>query len=98
MNELAAVKDGLDPAIIDVVRNRKSTGDLPEKDAALIDFAHELFRAHYVTPPTYSRAVKAFGEANLVALVRVLSQHAQETALLAAFDQHLPAGQAPLLP
>ena len=98
MNELAAVKDGLDAAVIDVVRNRKSTAGLPENDAALIDFARELFRVHYVTSPTYSRAVKAFGEGNLVALVRVLSQHTQEAALLAAFDQRLPAGQKPLLP
>lgn len=98
MNELAAIKDGLDPAIVDVVRNRKPTDGLPENDAALIDLARELFRAHYVTSPTYSRAVKAFGEGNLVALVRVLSQHTQEAALLAAFDQRLPAGQKPLLP
>ncbi len=98
MNELAAVKDGLDPAVIDVVRNRKPTAGLPENAAALIDFARELFRAHYVTSPTYSRAVKAYGEGNLVALVRVLGQHTQEAALLAAFDQRLPAGQKPLLP
>ena len=71
---------------------------MPEKDAALIDFARELFRAHYVTSPTYSRAVKALGEGNLVAIVRVLSQHSQEAALLAAFDQRLPVGQKPLLP
>lgn len=98
MNEIAAVKDGLDPAVIDVVRNRKSTVGLSEKDAALIDFARELFRAHYVTAPTYSRALKAFGEGSLVALVAVLSQHTIEAALLAAFDQRLPVGQKPLLP
>jgi len=98
MNELAAVKDGLDPAVIDVVRNRKPTTGLPENDAALIEFARELFRAHYVTSPIYSRAVKTFGEVNLVALVRILSQHTREAALLAAFDQCLPAGQKPLLP
>ena len=27
-----------------------------------------------------------------------LAQHAREATLLAAFDQHLPAGQKPLLP
>jgi 4-carboxymuconolactone decarboxylase len=98
MNELAAVNEGLDPEIIDVVRYRKPTAGLPENDAAVIEFARELFRAHYVTSPTYSHAIKAFGEGNLVALVRVLSQHTQESALLAAFDLRLPAGQNPLLP
>jgi hypothetical protein len=34
----------------------------------------------------------------LVDLVNVMGQHAQEAALLAAFDQHLPVGQRPLLP
>jgi hypothetical protein len=44
------------------------------------------------------RAVKLFGERDLVDLVDVMAQHSREAALLAAFDQHLPAGQKPLLP
>ena len=96
INELAAVKDGLEPAVIDVVRNRKPTAGLKEKDASLIEFGRELFAKHEVASETYARVVKVFGEQNLVDLVEVMGQHASEATLLAAFDQHLPASQPPL--
>jgi len=96
INELAAVKDGLERAVIDVVRNRKPTVGLKEKDASLIEFGRELFAKHDVASETYARVVKVFGEQNLVDLVEVMGQHASEATLLAAFDQHLPASQPPL--
>jgi 4-carboxymuconolactone decarboxylase len=96
VNEAAAVKDGVDPSVIDVVRNRKTVAGLVEKDAGLIEFGREMFAKHYVAAPTYSRVVKFFGERNLVDLVAVMGQHAGEATMLAAFDQHLPKGQAPL--
>jgi len=96
INELAAVKDDLEPAVIDVVRNRKPTAGLKEKDASLIEFGRELFAKHEVASETYARVVKVFGEQNLVDLVEVMGQHASEATLLAAFDQHLPASQPPL--
>jgi len=96
INELAAVKDGLEPAVIDVVRNRKPTAGLKETDASLIEFGRELFAKHDVASETYARVVKVFGEQNLVDLVEVMGQHASEATLLAAFDQHLPARQPPL--
>src|SRR5579863_3441392 len=98
VNELAAVKDGLEPAIIDVVRSRKPVAGLAERDACVVEFGRELFGKHNVSSETYARAVKIFGERDLVDLVDVMAQHAREAALLAAFDQHLPAGQKPLLP
>jgi len=45
----------------------------------------------------YARVVKVFGERDLVDLVAVMGQHASEATMLAAFDQHLPVGQAPSL-
>jgi 4-carboxymuconolactone decarboxylase len=96
VNELAAMKDGLEPKVIDVIRNRKPTAGLAEKDASMIEFGRELFANHNVTAATYARAVNNFGEAHVVNLVAVMGQHAGEEIMLAAFDQHLPEGQAPL--
>ena len=59
-------------------------------------FGREMFAKHFVTAATYARVVKIFGERDLVDLVTVMGQHAGEATMLAAFDQHLPAGQAPL--
>ena len=98
INELAAVEGGLAPAVIDVVRNRKPTEGLAEREACLIEFGRELFQKHVVSAETYARAVKVFGERDLVDLVRVMGAHTREAAMLSAFDQHLPEGQRPLLP
>ncbi len=96
VNELAAAKHGLEPKVIDVIRGREPTTGLNEQYASLIEFAREAHSKHYVTTATYARAVKTFGERNLVALVQVMGQHAGEAVVLAAFDQQLPEGQAPL--
>lgn len=96
VNEPAALKDGLDPGVIDVIRKRQPTTGRSDKDATLIEFGRQLFDRHYVTAATYARAVKIFGDRDLVDLVSVMGQHAGEEVMLAAFDQHLPKGQAPL--
>jgi len=98
MNEMVALKDGLDPLTIDVVRRGQPTDGLGEREAALIEFGRELFGRHYVTPATYARTVRPFGERDLVDLVALMSQHASDAMMLTAFDQHLPAGVAALLP
>jgi 4-carboxymuconolactone decarboxylase len=97
-NELAARKNGLEPVLIDVVRDRKPLTGVGEKEAAIVQFGRELFGKHMVTAETYARALKIFGETDLADLVDLMAQHSTEAALLTAFDQHLPAGQNPLLP
>ncbi len=96
--ETAALKDGLEPAIIDVIRHMKSPTGIGEKEAAIIQFGRELFGRHYVSAETYARALQIFGERDLVDFVNLMAQHADDATLLTAFDQHLPAAQKPLLP
>jgi len=98
VNEPVALKDGLEPAVIDVVRRNAPLNGIGEKEAAIIQFGRELFEAHNVRPETYTRALKLFGERDLVDLVGLMAQHTADAVLLAAFDQHLPAGQRPLMP
>ena len=98
MNELAALEDGLEPSIIELVRHRGPVTGLPEKEAVLIEFGRELFAEHNVSSQTYARALEIFGERDLVDFVNLMAQHAGDATLLTAFDQHLPAGQEPLLP
>jgi 4-carboxymuconolactone decarboxylase len=99
MNEPAARKDGLDPAVIDVVRLRRPLTGLGEKEAILIQFGRELFGKHFVTAETYARAKQVFGQRDLSDLVvGLMAPHAREATLLTAFDQHLPPGRKPQLP
>lgn len=99
MAELSAIKDGVAPAVIDVVRNRTALTGLGEKEAAIVQFGRELFGQHYVVAPTYARALQLFGLRDLSDLVTgVMAQHARDAVILTAFDQRLPDGQKPLLP
>lgn len=97
-SELAARKDGLDPAVIDVIRHMKPPAGLGEKETAIIQFGRELFGKHHVSAETYARALEIFGERDLVDFVNLMAQHADEATMLTAFDQRLPAGVEPLLP
>jgi len=98
MTEIAARRDGVSAATIGVIGDKKPTAGLSEKEAIVIDFGRELFGQHYVGADLYARALRTFGERDLVDLVGVMAQHADEAALLTAFDQQLPAGQTALLP
>jgi len=98
VSELAALKDGLEPTVIDIVRYRRPLTGLGEKEAALVEFGRELFGKHSVSSEIYRRAQQVFGERDLVDFVGLMAQHAGDAALLTAFDQHLAAGQTPLLP
>ena len=99
LTEPVAVENGLDPAVIDVVRSGGPVAGLGEKEAALIEFGRQLFGPHTVTSETYASALEAVGgSTNLVDLVDLMAQHVSDAVLLIAFDQHLPAGVEPLLP
>jgi alkylhydroperoxidase family enzyme len=98
LTESTALKAGLEPAVIDVVRHRRPVQGLAEKDAVVIEFGRELFSKHNVTAELYARALKAFGERDLVDLVGVMAQQAADAVVVSAFDQHLPAGVGTTLP
>jgi alkylhydroperoxidase family enzyme len=86
-SEAAARKDGVEPGLVDVVRRDTPVTGLDEKDAAVVQFGRELFRNHTVTPAAYQRALKAFGQRNLVDLVDLMARTVNDLTLLTAFDQ-----------
>ena len=98
LTEPVARENGLDPAVIEAVRDGASVAGLGEKEAALVTFGRELFGPHTVSPATYAGAVAAVGgTTNLVDLVDLMAGHVADATLLIAFDQHLPPGRASLL-
>jgi 4-carboxymuconolactone decarboxylase len=98
MNEVAALKDGLEPAIIDHVRHRRPLTGSGDKEAILMEFGRELFGKHVVSEQTYVRALKLFRERDLVDFTNLVARDTSDATLLTAFDEHVPAGQKPLLP
>ena len=98
VNEIAAKQDGLEPAIIDIVRDRKPLTELGEKEAVIVELGRELLGKHIVSAETYARALNVFGERDLVDFVTLMAQHCRDDAVLIGFDQHLPPAEKPLLP
>jgi 4-carboxymuconolactone decarboxylase len=97
-HEPEALKEGVEPAVIDVIKHRKSTAGLGETDAAVIELGRQLFRDHKVTPDTFAKVKALFGPHKLVELVMLMGNYAGTAALLAAVDMQLHKGHQPLLP
>ena len=98
VHEPRALKVGLEPAIIDVVRYRKPLTGVGEKEAAIIQLGREVFQKHHVESDTYARAFKLLGEKNLVDLCFLMGSYSTTAILLHTVDLHLPYDRKPLLP
>ena len=96
-HEPEALKVGVAPEIIDVIKHRKSTQGFDETDAAIIEFGRQIFRDHKVTAAAFARMRALFEPAKLVDLVLLMGNYAGTAALLAAFDMQVPDGK-PMLP
>ena len=55
VTELAAIENGLEAAVIDIVRDRRPVTGLADKEAALITFGRELLGTHNVSTETYAK-------------------------------------------
>ena len=97
-HEPEALKEGIEPAVIDVIKHRKSTAGLDPTDALVIELGRQLWRDHKVAAETFAQLKAAFGPNKLVDLVLLMGNYAGTAALLAAVDMQLHEGKKPLLP
>src|SRR3989441_10721832 len=98
LHEMEAIAVGLDPAVIDVVRHRKPLPGIGEKESAIVQVGREIFGKHKLSSETYARALKLFGERDLVDLVDLMGNYAGTSARLTVFNQHMPPGWKQFLP
>jgi 4-carboxymuconolactone decarboxylase len=97
-HEPAALRDGLEPEIIDLVKHRRPTGGLGEHEALIVRFGRELFRERKVSPQTFAATVQAFGRQGVVDLSALMASYAMTAIMFNAVDQQLRPDQEPLLP
>jgi 4-carboxymuconolactone decarboxylase len=97
-HEPEALKEGVEPRVIDAIKHRLPTAGLDETDATVIELGRQIFRDHKVTPETFAKAKDLFGPNKLVELVMLMGNYAGTAALLTAVDMQLHPGQKPLLP
>jgi len=97
-HEPEALKEGVEPRVIDVIKHRQSTSGLDESAATVIELGRQIFRDHKVAPETFAKAKALFGPNKLIELVMLMGNYAGTAALLTAVDMQLHSGQEPLLP
>lgn len=98
MHEPVAVKEGLDPEIIDIIRSRRSLDGVPEKEAVIIQLGREVFQQHEVSSATYARALRELGKRDLIAVTELMGRGVTSMILLDVFDLRLPFDREPMLP
>jgi 4-carboxymuconolactone decarboxylase len=101
-HEPAALAEGLDASIIEVVKRRKPVARLGKQlgraEAAIIAFGRELFRNRKLSAGTFARAIGLFGRRGVLELAALMGNYAMTAVVLDAVDQQLHPGQKPLLP
>ena len=97
-HEEEALKEGISPEVIEIVRHRRPIEDLPEDQYVIIQLGREMFGDHKVASETFARALALFGDRHLVDFVSVMANYANTAALLCVFDMQLPEGKEPGLP
>jgi 4-carboxymuconolactone decarboxylase len=97
-HEPEALRVGVAPEVIGVIRHRGATDGLPDPERTAIEIARQLFREHRLDRALYGRALELFGTVALLDLISLMGHYAATACLLAAFDMQLPADSAVDLP
>jgi 4-carboxymuconolactone decarboxylase len=97
-HEPAALKQGLEQSVIDVVKHNRDVAGLSDKDATLITFGRTLLREHKVSSELWQKMVGDFGRQHTIDLMAIMGDYTRVGIMLNAVDQHLPADRTPLLP
>lgn len=97
-HERLGLKAGLEPEIIDVIRDRRPVSGLGEREAILILLAREAIGEHTVRPETFATALHLFGEEQLVLFVSLMGHYGAIAYLLTVFNNQLAEGEESRLP
>jgi 4-carboxymuconolactone decarboxylase len=97
-HELAGRRQGLEQAVIDVVKYNRDVAGLYDKDATLITFGRALFREHRVSSELWEKMVNHFGRQRTVQIMMIMGEYFRAGFMMNAVDQHLPPGREALLP
>ncbi len=95
-HEAAALKAGVDPKVLDVVRNKQPLTGLDERDAVVIRFGRQMFTDKKMDSATFAKAVELFGRRGAMDLVAVMNTYAVSGFYAIAVDERPPAGRPEL--
>ena len=97
-HEPAALRQGLEQSVIDVIKHNRPVAGLADKDATLITFGRTLYREHKVSSELWQKMVGHFGRQQTVQLMMIMGDYFRVGFMMNAVDQHLPSDRKDLLP
>ena len=95
IREDAALRAGLEPAVIEIVRRNGPVTELSGDDALVVDFGRQLFRNRHVNSSTFAMLVERLGRQGAFDAIMLLAYPAMTGVLQRAVDQQPPAGWNP---
>lgn len=96
-HEKRARQGGLDPAVIDAIKNRRTPVFANEDEAAVYGLTTELLDKRAVSDATYARALAALGETTLLYLTSLIGCYMMVAVVLTTFQVDVPPGETPPL-
>lgn len=97
-HEPHALKGGLDPALIDALRERKKPRDMKADEAAVYGFATELLETKFVSDAAYKAVTGLFGEKGALDLTALVGHYTMVSMTVNAFEVSVPPGVKPPFP
>ena len=88
-----ALAGGLDPKIIDDIRDRRTPHFDDPKGKMVYEVAKSLHEGHGVSRTLYDDAVKMFGERGVVEIIGLCGYYTMVSMTLNTFEFDLPAGE-----
>ena len=88
-----ALKAGLDPKIVDALRDRRTPKFDDPKGQLVYDVAKSLHEGHGVAKSLYDEAVKVVGERGVVEIIGLCGYYTMVSMTLNTFEFPLPEGQ-----
>jgi 4-carboxymuconolactone decarboxylase len=92
-HEGSALKAGVDPKVIEVVRNNGALTGVNERDALVIRFGRQLLRDKKMDSATFAKAVEFLGRRGAMDMVAVMNTYAVSGFYAIAVDEHMPPGR-----
>jgi 4-carboxymuconolactone decarboxylase len=88
-----ALKGGLDPKIIDDIRDRRAPQFDDPQAKVIYDVAKSLHEGHGVAQPLYDEAIRLLGERGLVEIIGLCGYYTLVSMTLNTFEFDLPNGE-----
>jgi 4-carboxymuconolactone decarboxylase len=95
VQEDIALRLGLDPAVIDIVRRNGPITDLAADDALVVEFGRQLYRDRHVDSGTFAALVERLGRQGAFDAIMLLAYPAMTGVLQRAIDPQPPVGWDP---